>query len=229
MAISDTKDSLDNPLQFLNNSDVKDHFANLNIELLKGRHIQEDEFYIFKILDKYEEELKYYYLHFYNLELERISFNTISYFYLTFVGDSKGVLSSQKRHKELSAIETITAITILNMYYEKLFEREKEVTYVDIKEKIETSEHSDAFKSAFFKGMIKDHYTSTEWINVFKNLKNVISDFDQLGWVEKIPIDDEKNFKFKIKESIHRFQILYENEIKNYNEFVSNYLLQYND
>jgi hypothetical protein len=55
-----------------------------------------------------------------------------------------------------------------------------------------------------------------------KNIKNVIQDFEQLGWVDKFIVQGENDFSFVIKEAIHRFQLMYEYEISNFEEFVNN-------
>lgn len=46
---------------FFKNADVQEYFADLNIELLSGRHIQNDRFYLYKLLKDYFNELSYYY------------------------------------------------------------------------------------------------------------------------------------------------------------------------
>ena len=81
---------------------------------------------------KYFEELKYYYTNFYGLELERDYKDDITFYYLDFTEDSKGALSSTRRHKELSSLQTVMGIMLLNMYYDRYFENIKEITFQDI-------------------------------------------------------------------------------------------------
>jgi hypothetical protein len=66
------------------------------------------------------------------------------------------------------------------------------------------------------------NFTPKEWSNVTKNFKNVIQDFEQLGWVDNLVQKGENDFSFTIRESIHRFQTMYEYEISNFEEFVNN-------
>ncbi len=203
-------------------SDLQKHFANINIDLLQGTHIQDDAYYHHKLISKYFDELKKYYEVFYQLVLEKKTFEGVTYFYLTFSPESKGVLSQQSRHRDLTEIETITAITLLQMYYDKYFENVKEVSFKDIKSRIKESEFSNLYKSVFFKNGTRDNFTPTEWSFVLRNIKNVIQDFQQLGWVHQYIQKGEDNFSFIIKESIHRFQLMYEYEIANFEEFVTN-------
>jgi hypothetical protein len=150
-------ETIDNDfIDFLKQADVQKHFADINIELLQGRHIQNDEHYHHRILSKYYEELKKYFEVFYNLYLDRKSFEGVTYFFLTFQEDSKGVLSTNSRHRDLTAIETITAITLLQMYYDKYFENVKEVSFLDIKARIKESEFSHLYKSVFFLKMVQE-------------------------------------------------------------------------
>lgn len=209
-------------IDILKQTDIQKHFADINIELLRGKHIQNNEHYHHRILSKYFEELKKYYQVFYNLVLDKKTFEGITYFYLHFAEDSKGILSANHRHRDLTAFETIIAITLLQMYYDKYFENVKEVTFLDIKSRIKESEFSNLYKSVFFKNGARDNFTPSEWGNVMKNIKNVIQDFEQLGWVDKFSQKGENDFSFVIKEAIHRFQLMYEYEISNFKEFVNN-------
>jgi chromosome condensin MukBEF MukE localization factor len=220
MEHSHSAEEIENPFDFLNEEDVQEHFANLNIELLRGKHIQDNLFYEYELLTIYERELKNYYDKIYQLQLCKESFDSKNYYFLTFKEDTKGALGSQRKHKELSPTETIVAITILNMYYERLFDNDKLISYEEIRYQIDKGENSDHYKRAFFKGVVQDNYSSLAWAQVFKNIKTVISDFDQLGWVQKVSTDAEKDFTFKIKESIHRFYLLYQEEINNFDSFL---------
>ncbi|MDO5969295.1 hypothetical protein Q4Q35_05705 [Flavivirga aquimarina] len=211
-----------NSFTFLNHREVQKHFANLNIELLRGTHIDDGSHYHFTLLENYFNELKDYYLALYKLKLDKKTFENKTYYFLNFFLESKGVLSSNTRHKELTPIQIITAITLLNMYYEKQFEKYKVVSFLEIREKIEQSEFGHLYRKAFFKNPNKKAFSSTEWSRVRTNIKNVIIDFEQLGWVEKINILNENDFNFILKHSIHRFQLLYEYEISHLDEFLKN-------
>ena len=211
-----------NSFDIFKKNDVQKHFADLNIELLKGSHIDSSNHSHFMLLENYYEEFKEYYSTFYRLLLDKKTFENKAYYFLDFFLDSKGILSSNSRHKELTAIETITAITLLNMYYERQFEKYKVVSFSDIREKIKQSEFNKLYKRAFFKNGLRQNFTKSEWARVQKNIKNVISDFEQLGWVKELTIINENDFSFVLNHSIHRFQLMYEYEISNLEEFINN-------
>lgn len=229
MENDNTPSSLEHPFKFFENNDVKEKFADLNIELLSGRHIQKDtNYYLYQLLKKYFDKLKYYYNNFYNLELERDFKDDITFYYLDFNEESRGVLSASRRHKELSSLQTVTGIMLLNMYYDRYFESVKEITIADIKKEIREGENSNHYKKLWFKE-VRDVYSKKEWSRVIINIKNTVRDFEKLGWVESMAKDDGEELHFKLKESIYRFQKLYEKEITHFDEFIENYLLQTDD
>lgn len=229
MEYENTPSNIEHPFKFLENKDVKEKFADLNIQLLSGRHIQKDSnYYLYQLLKMYFDELKYYYENFYGLELERDFKDDITFYYLDFTEESRGVLSSSRRYKELSGLQTVTGIMLLNMYYDRYFENVKEITFQDIKKEILSGENSNHFKKLWFKD-IRDDYSPKEWARVITNLKNTIKDFEKLGWVESMAKDEREDIHFRLKEPIYRFQKLYEKEITNIDDFIENYLLQTND
>jgi len=229
MENENTASNIEPPFKFFENSDVKEKFANLNIELLGGRHIQKNSnYYHYQLLKKYYDKFKYYYDYFYNLRLERTYKDDITFYYLDFNEDTRGALSSTNRYKELSPLQTVMGIMLLNMYYDRYFEDVKEITFSDIKKEIKEGENSQSYKKLWFND-IREDYTRKEWQRVKGNMKNTIRDFDKLGWVESMTPDEGEEIRFRLKETIYRFQQLYDKEISNFDEFVDNYLLQTND
>lgn len=84
------------PYAFLSNPSVQRYFADLNIDLLQGKHITADDYYSYQLLrEYYEPELKQYYKELYELILEKATFDNSTYFYLDFPVDSKGRLSNR--------------------------------------------------------------------------------------------------------------------------------------
>jgi hypothetical protein len=229
MENENTGSNIEPPFKFLENSDVKEKFADLNIELLRGRHIQKSgNYYLYQLLNKYYDKLRYYYDYFYSLRLEREFKDSVTFYYLGFNEETRGALSSNNRYKELSPSQTVTGLMLLNMYYDKYFDDVKEVTFLDIKKEITEGENSQSYKKLWF-DEIREEYSPPEWKRVKTNIKNTIRDFDKLGWVESLTPDEGEEIRFRLKEPIYRFQKLYEKEISNFDEFVENYLLQTND
>lgn len=229
MENENTRSSIGQPFNFFENSDVKEKFADLNIELLSGKHIQRSSnYYLYQLLNKYYDKLRYYYDYFYSLRLEREFKDNITFYFLNFNEDTRGALSSNNRFKELSPLQTVMGIMLLNMYYDKYFDDVKEITFSDIKKEIKEGENSQSYKKLWF-DEVREDYSPSEWKRVKTNVKNTVRDFDRLGWVKSMTPDEGEDIRFRLKEPIYRFQKLYEKEILNFDDFIENYLLQVND
>lgn len=207
---------------FLNEELVQAHFADLNIELLRGTHIQSDQYYLFRLLTTKENEIRFYYRTLYSLDLIKDKYDREIYFYLDFLDEGKGKVSPQQRHRELSHQNIITGFILLKLYYDKYFESHKEIQWQDIHKEMMESEFSLGFKRIFF-SEIREFYSDPEWEPVIRKFKKCLREFEILGWVKKIDSSDEDIIHFQIKESIHRFAKLYEKELTHFDEFVANY------
>lgn len=207
------------PFFFLSNANVQNHFADLNIDLLQGKHIMSNDYYSFQLLRDYYPELKQYYHELYQLNLEKVTIDNSAYFYLDFPVDSKGKLNNSNRYREISEQQVIIGIILLNMYYDRYFEYPKELFWENIKEEIEQSELKDLYKNLFF-GEIRTFYTDREWERVQELFRRTLNSFAQLGWINKLSKGKE-DIHFELKESIHRFAELYKFEIEDFPQFVS--------
>lgn len=207
-----------NTYDFLNEDRVQRYFADLNINLLQGKHIMSDDYYSFQLLRDYFSELEIYYQEFYQLNLEKVKIDDSIYFYLDFPIDSKGKLSHTNRYKELTEHQVIIGIILLNMYYDRYFEYPKELFWENIKKEIEESEFSDFYKKLFFSEM-RTFYTDKEWEKVHDLFRKTINSFTQIGWITKLSKGKE-DIHFELKESIHRFAELYKTEIEDFPQFV---------
>ena len=215
----------ESPFEFLENSDAQEHFADLNIGLLRGRHIQNDNYYLFQLLVDYTQELENYYKQIYGLKLVEDIKDESRYFYLDFFEEGKGKVSNSQRHKVLTEMQTILGIMLLNMYYDRYFETPKEIRLNDIKKEVLDGENRTSYKRLLF-NEVRENYTSTEWKRVITSIKTTLRDFEQLGWVERLPLEEGEEVHFLIKETIHRFQKLYQKEILGFEQFVESYLFQ---
>ena len=209
----------ENLYSFLGVASVQKYFADLNIDLLQGKHIMADDYYSFQLLREYYPELKQYYQELYQLNLEKITIDNSTYFYLDFPVDSKGKLYNSNRYRELSEQQVIIGIILLNMYYDRYFEYPKELFWENIKEEIEQSELKDSYKNLFF-GEVRTFYTDKEWEKVQELFRRTINSFSQLGWLNKLSKGKE-DIHFELKESIHRFAEMYKHEIEDFPQFVS--------
>jgi len=217
------------PYSFLENEDIQQNFADLNISLLEGRHIQKSDSRIFHLLKSYPDELKYYYESLYGLDLIDRKYDDESYYYLSFPPDGKGNLSQSSRHKDLSDQNTIVGIMLLNIYHEKYFDKDKEVTWDELIKIITENENSDMYKKLFFND-IRENYDYSELNKFYEKIRRTLKEFQKLGWISgdlpqisNTEIEIQEGFKFRINVSINRFATLYEYEISNFDEFVEKY------
>lgn len=206
---------------FLNYSDVQAHFADLNISLLRGRHIQTGESYIFTLVNNYVSDFTFYYRSLYGLELKREKTENVEYYYLDFSEEGKGKLNSSDRHREMTSWDSLIAFMLLNMYYDRLFDRTKTINRPAIENEILNSDLSLHYKKIFFNNSIRDNYSDPEWKTAMDNYKRALRTLDQLGWVKILPAEDgDGDILFIIRESINRFANIYQYEIRHFENFV---------
>jgi len=222
MENEDFSEGLINPFGFLEAEEVQKHFADLNIELLRGRHIQKDDYYLFQLSGTYYSELRYFYKALYRLDFVRDRMDNEFYFYLQPTEEGKGEISDQSRHKELSEENTVVGIMLLAMYYDRYFTSPKEIFWEDIRKEILESDNSSLYRKILFNDLRND-YSDPEWENVKKVFRRALREFDALGWVARQSAEEGEKIHFTIKESIHRLAKLYQNEIINFEQFSESY------
>ncbi|HAL82777.1 MAG TPA: hypothetical protein DCO83_11510 [Mucilaginibacter sp.] len=202
---------------FLKENAVEKYFADLNIKLLSGRHIQNNEFGIFSVLEDYYEPLKGFYQQLYKLDLVKDQFDQAVYYYLNFFDTSKGKLSDQSRYRTLTEMQTITGLMLLDMYYTKYFDEVKVIQWIDIQYEIKDGDHKANYQRILF-SEIRESYTENEWMQAEKKFKDAINSFDKLGWVNRHSGAQEE-LKFEINPCIHRIARLYEKELEDFDAF----------
>ncbi|MDB5141665.1 MAG: hypothetical protein JWQ66_378 [Mucilaginibacter sp.] len=206
---------------FLGHRDVQAHFADLNIALLGGRHIQTGEGYHYTLVSNYPDEFRHFYQQLYGLELKKARAESIDYFYLDFPDEGKGKLNTSDRFREMTPREMLFALMLLNMYYDRFFEQTKLISQSLIKKEIEESELTPLYKKAFFNNSVREFYSDNEWKNFFDIFKRVLRTFDRWGWVKMLPAEEaDGEFSFLIRESIDRFGKIYQYEITDFDNFI---------
>ena len=213
------KESVRSHYSFLELEEVEKYFADLNIDLLKGKHIQRSDYHSFKLLKNFFQEFKHYYEALYGLCLIEDKIDSATYFYLSFPMENKGKLYHPTRHKELTHWHIMVGMALLNMYNEKYFEYPKEVRWEDIQRIITDSENSKSYKLLLFDD-IREHYMDNEWDEAFQKFKRALTEFKNLGWINAINLSNPEEMVFEINECIHRLAKLYDYEINNFDDFV---------
>jgi hypothetical protein len=210
----ETVDSFD----FLSNEEVSSNFADVNIALLQGTHIQSDDFKLYSVLDSYRKEFQFYYNTLYQLPLKRDKKNDVFYYYLDFQDTDKGKLSKSERHHYLTELETIMALMVINMYYASFFNVIKEIHWKDIEKEIKEGENKKLYQKLLFKEIKSGGYTDEQWNDVKKDIRRSIIKLEKLGWIKRLS-KGYYDIHFQIRESIHRLENLYQNELTNFETF----------
>ncbi|MBD2755186.1 condensin complex protein MksE [Spirosoma validum] len=212
---NDNNEDLTSAYSFLAINEIKTRFAKLNSKLLRGRHIQASTDPIeHNLLEqpKYFDHLRFFYQQLYGLELNRRKFGIYdTYFFLDFSDGSRSELAGDELGTPLTAPQTKFGLMILSMYYEKFFERVKQVSWIDIQNIILHSERQEDYKRVFF-GTVQDNYTQLQLGSLKSLFRRMIKIFDELGWVSST--DTESDFSFIINISIRRLEDMYREELK---------------
>lgn len=207
--------------QFLNSEDAMKYFADADIALKQGRHIQNfgNDTNIFYFIDEYfDKGLEDYYVNFWWMNLIKDSNDNERFYYLDFPEGSRAKFGKENRYKELEGDRMIFAILLLNLYNEKFFE-EKEISWQELEQIFKESENKNLWKKLLF-GKDKENYTPAEEQNVKDKVRRILSDFEKLGW---IIMKNEDEMQFEILPSIARISKLYADVINNI-ETIEKYL-----
>ncbi|MCZ4245140.1 condensin complex protein MksE [Pedobacter punctiformis] len=202
---------------FLAEERIEKHFADINMLLLSGKHIDHKYYVEYTVLESYEPQWSSFYSNLYRLNLVADISDGSRYYYLDFTENGKGKLSDASRNKELTELQTLIGLTLLDMYYQKYFDEEKVIYWNDIKTQILESDHQEAYKRILFND-IRASYDEKEWNEVHTKFSKTIENFDRLGWVEKQSGRNE-DLVFEIRPAIHRLAKLYQEELQDFGSF----------
>ena len=205
---------------FLNSSSAKKNFADTDIALKQGRHIQDygNDNKMFSFIDEYYESgLKEYYSTFFQMNLVRDSSDNQRFYYLDFPDEGKGKMGRDNRSKELEADKVIFGILLLNIFKDKFFEY-KEMEWSELNSIFKEGEHKELWQKLLF-GKQKPNYTPKEEQEVKDKVRSILKDFEKLGWVE---IKNSEELTIEIMPSIERIGRLYQNEIQSVDQLEFN-------
>ena len=110
---------------FLFEDSVEKHFADINMMLLSGKHIDEKYYAAFSVLEDKAEQWTLFYKNLYHLNLVADSFDGHRYFYLDFFDTTKGKFTDNSRHRELTETQTLIGLMLLDIYYKRFFDEQK--------------------------------------------------------------------------------------------------------
>lgn len=206
---------------FLNSEQATKYFADADIALKQGRHIQDfgTDIRLFSFIDEfYEKGLEDYYKQFFGMNLVCDKSDNGKFYYLDFPDDGKGKFGKENRSKELEDDKVIFAILFLNLYKERFFEQ-KEFTWQELEQIFKEGEHKELWQNIFF-SKVKQNYTPREEKDVKDKVRKILSDFEKLGW---IVFKNQEDIHFEVLPSIERISRLYGDVIDNL-ESIEEYL-----
>jgi len=170
---------------FLNSEQAKKYFADADIALKQGRHIQDfgTDIRLFSFVDEFfEKGLEEYYKNFFGMNLVSDKSDNGKFYYLDFPEDGKG----------------------------KFFEQ-KEFHWQDLEQTFKESEHKQLWQNILF-GKVKQNYTVREEQEVKDKVRKILTEFEKLGWVV---LKNQEEVQFEILPSIERMSKLYGDVIDN--------------
>ncbi len=209
--------------QFLESEEALKYFADVDIALKQGRHIQNfgNDTQIYYFIDEYYDKgLKEYYSDFWWMNLVQDSNDNERFYYLDFPEGSRAKFGKENRFKELDGDKVIFAVLLLNWYNDKFFE-EKIFSWQELEQIFKDSENKSLWKKLLF-GKEKENYTPAEEQIVKEKVKRILIDFEKLGW---IMFKDDAELQFEILPSIARISRLYAdviNDIESIETFLNN-------
>jgi hypothetical protein len=206
---------------FLNSEQATKYFADADIALKQGRHIQDfgTDIRLFSFIDEfYDKGLEDYYKQFFGMNLVCDKSDNGKFYYLDFPDDGKGKFGKENRSKELEDDKVIFAILFLNLYKERFFEQ-KEFTWQELEQIFKEGEHKELWQNILF-SKVKQNYTPREEQDVKDKVRKILSDFEKLGW---IVFKNQEEIHFEVLPSIERISRLYGDVIDNL-ESIEEYL-----
>lgn len=211
------------PYAFLLEERVAKLFADINIMLLSGKHIDQKNYAIFSLLEEMGSHWKLFYKNLYNLNLVADQFDGHSYYYLDFFDTGKGKFTDNTRHRELTETQTLVGLVLLDIYYKRFFDERKMVRWSDLRNIILEGEQHASYKKILFSEVRQSNtYDLKEWSNVIRKINSAIDVFDKLGWVEKQSSSSGEELEFEIRPAINRLAKMYEYELQHFEEFIQN-------
>lgn len=205
--------------EFLDFPESEENFANCDIALRNGRHIQNHyhEAGMYDYIATYFEELGYLYLKLFGLQLRYGEYHDERYYFLDFTGDSKGKYGGT-RSDRLSARHTLFGLLLLKIHrLENQFGKD-DIDLAKLKDRLknENNTYRDDIYRLFAKVSTKGGATEPDESNIDTWIDNSLAKFGELGWVY-FDQDDNRG-RFTILPSFNRLFDIYLQEIKEFDK-----------
>jgi len=199
-------------LNFINHPDTTDLFAPLDYMLKDGVHIQREgkQVNYYNYITANETGLKAYYRNLFNVELSFGGVEPDGYYYLDFIGSTRGKIDVDHRYHMKSEH------VIIGFLIYKIFFIDKQIDVVSIKDlqKKIRIDYED-LKPGIYRLIAKSRNTNPGNLNdeaIDTTVKSALQEFKKIGWVKLT--DDE----FDLLPAFDRLIAIHEDLINNIDE-----------
>jgi hypothetical protein len=205
--------------EFLDSSDSEESFANCDIALRGGRHIQNHhhEIRLYDYISNNYDELVYFYLKLFGLHLKFSVHHDNKYYFLDFAADSKGKYGGT-RSAPLSARHTLFGLLLLKIHRLENYFGKNDIDIGKLKERLknENNTYRDDIYRLFARVSGKGGATEPDETNIDTWIDNSLAKFEELGWIYFESTTDH----FTILTSFNRLFELYLTEIKEFDKIL---------
>lgn len=202
------------PWSFLMDSEAESYFAKIDYALKNGRHIQQwkDQNWWFRFIANNEESLRLYYRKYFGVKLEYGGESTQKYYYLDFLPDSRGNISSDNRRFLQNEFVIIGFMLYKVIYIDNYIE----LSSIRAFQRMLRQDYEE-FKEGLFRILARTRSLNITQMNEDK-MDNMVAGamkaFEKLGWVEL------QEDTFEILPSFQRLTKLYGDYINNIDEWL---------
>ncbi len=199
-------------VKFLSHPDTEELFAPLDYMLKDGVHIQREgkQVQFYNYLNANEESLRAYYQFLFNVELTFGGIEPDGYYFLDFIGYTRGKIDSGHRHHMKSEY------VIIGFIIYKIFFIDRQVDVVSVKDlqKKVRIDYED-LKPGIYRLIAKSRNTNPGNLNdeaIDSTVESALKEFKKIGWVSL------RNDEFDLLPAFDRLIAIHEESINNMDE-----------
>lgn len=199
-------------VKFLSHPDTKELFASLDYMLKDGVHIQREgkQAQFYNYLNANEDSLRAYYQYLFNVELTFGGVEPDGYYFLDFIGSTRGKIDSGHRY-HMKSEHVIIGFIIYKIFF---IDKQIDVASIkDLQKKIRI-DYED-LKPGIYRLIAKSRNTNPGNLNdeaIDAAVESTLKEFKKIGWVNL------SNGEFDPLPAFDRLITIYEDLINNFDE-----------